>query len=106
VTWDREIPRYRVTRAVHPSPRPRHAFEPPLSIIADNDCWQYATKPLAAGEIETTSWPHESFFALNESARRIHAFFSSRDKARMPTSPWLMGRINPGLLKETTDVVA
>jgi hypothetical protein len=106
-TWDREVPRYRVTRAVHPSPKPRHATEPPFSIIADDNCWQYGTKPLAALEtIDTTNWPHGSFVPLNESARRIKAFFfSTREKARMPASPWLRDRINPSLLKEMSDVV-
>jgi hypothetical protein len=105
--WDREIPRYRVTRAVHPAPRSRLLTEPPLSQISDDDCWQYATKKLAAGEtIETTSWPHQSFAPINESARRIHIFFLTGDKARMPLSPWRFDRINPGLLKEMSDVVA
>jgi hypothetical protein len=76
-------------------------------MIADDDCWQYALKPLASGEtIETTSWPNQSFFPLNESARRIKAFFLMCEKAKMPLSPWFGDRINPGMLKEMTDVAA
>jgi hypothetical protein len=98
MTWDREIPRYRTTRAMHPSPLARHAEETPWSFCSDNDVWQYCTKPLAAHEeVATTSWPHASFQPLNESARRVHEFFLTRDASRLPRSPWLRDRIHPNL---------
>jgi hypothetical protein len=100
MSWDREIPRYRTTRAVHPSPLTRHATETPWSFCSDDDVWQYADQPLAAHEeISTTSWPHPSMQPLNESARRIHNFFCDVEKSRMPRSPWLNNSIRPELAK-------
>jgi hypothetical protein len=105
MNWDKEIPRYRTTRAVHPSPLTRHATETPWSSCSDNDCWQYAEKHLAAHEeIYTTSWPHASFQPLNESARRVHDFFLTREASRMPRSPWLRDAIHPTLAKAMSDV--
>jgi hypothetical protein len=99
MSWDREIPRYRTVRAVHPSEHPRHATEAPWSMCSDDDCWQYAAKPIAAHEtIETTAWPHASFQPLNESARRIHDFFRATSRG-LPRSPWLHDRVNPELAK-------
>lgn len=102
--WDKDIPRYRTTQAVVPSPNSRHLFEPPFSAMGDESCWQYATRPHAAKEtIEITSWPHPTFMPLNESARRIRDFFLTRDRARMPPSPWQGGRVHPTILKEMTN---
>lgn len=92
--WDREIPRYKVTRAVKPAERARYRFEKPFSSIGDNDVWQYAERQRAAGEtIETTAWPHASFVGLNETARRTLEFFNSHQKSRLPLSPWRDGRL-------------
>jgi hypothetical protein len=100
VSWDLEIPRYRTTRAVHPSALARHVAETPWSFCSDDDVWQYCTKPLAAHEeIETTAWPHPSFAPLNESARRIRNFFCDAEKSRLPRSPWLRDSIHPELAK-------
>jgi len=56
--WDREIPRYRATRDLHPSPNSRHRFESPFSTVMDPDVWQQSTAPIAAGEtIETLECP-------------------------------------------------
>ena len=87
--WDRETARYRVTRDVHPSPNSRHRFETPFSSQSDSDAYQYGERLLIAGEIiETTSWPHPSFWPLNESGRRVHQFFLMRQKSRLPRSPY------------------
>jgi hypothetical protein len=105
--WDHEIPRYRTTRAVHPSPLARHADETPWSSCSDNDCWQYGSKPLAAHtEIETTAWPHASFQPLNESAHRIHDFFTTREKSRLMRTPWVRDRVHPELAKAMSDADA
>jgi hypothetical protein len=69
--WQREVPRYRATRDIHPSPNTRHRFEPPFAAVWDDDMWQYGTQPIAAREeIETREWPHPSFRPLNYSAGR------------------------------------
>ncbi len=92
--WEREIPRYRATRPLKPSPNSRHRFEPPFASLSDNDVWQYSEQPIAAGEeIVTQSWPHPSFRPLNFSADRVFEFFNSRMKSRLPRSPFRGDRI-------------
>ena len=89
-----EVPRYRVTRDVHPSPNRRHRTETPFTSIADSDEWQFAERTHEAGEvIATTAWPHPSFSPQNDSARKVLDFFNSRMKSRMPRSPWRNGRV-------------
>jgi hypothetical protein len=89
-----EVPRYRATRDVHPSPNSRHHFEPPFASFSDSDVWQYATRIVnAREEIETREWPHPSFFPLNDAAKRVHSFFTTRQKSRLPRSPWRVDRI-------------
>jgi hypothetical protein len=89
-----EVPRYRATRDVHPPANSRHRHEPPFSSFSDPDVWQFADRPVKSGElIETKSWPHPSFFALNEAAERVLAFFNSAPRSRMGMSPWRDGRI-------------
>jgi hypothetical protein len=91
--WEKELPRYRVVRAVHPSPKPRFRFEPPFSNILDSSEWQYAERDYRANEvIESTDWPHPSFVPLNYSARQVQQFFSTQMKSRMQRSPWAGGR--------------
>ena len=93
IGWEREIPRYKTTCSLQPSPRPRHRSEPPFTTVWDTAVYQYATKPLAAGEIiETTDWPHPSFLPLNFSAGRVLDFFNTATKSRLPVSPWHNGR--------------
>jgi hypothetical protein len=101
VSWDQEIPRYRTTRALHPSALERHRQETPWSFCSDNDCWQYCGEnPLEAHEeVATTAWPHPSFQPLTTSARRIHEFFLTRDASRLPVSPWSGNSIRPELAK-------
>ena len=80
--WQFEQPRFRATRDLRPSPNGRHKFEPPFASISDNSVYQFATQPIKAGEeIETKSWPHESFFPLNYSAKKVLDFFNSRPKS-------------------------
>jgi hypothetical protein len=70
-----------------PSQYARHRQEPPFTSSTDANMWQYAERPIAAGEeLETTLWPHASMIPLNESARRILEFFKSHQKSRMPQS--------------------
>jgi hypothetical protein len=85
---DREAPKYRVVRAVHPSNNSRHRHEPPFAVCTDSDMWQYADRAIMAGEeIVTRAWPHSSFFPLNYSAQKVLDFFNSRPKSRLPLSP-------------------
>jgi hypothetical protein len=92
--WEREVPRYRVTRDIHPSPNSRHRFEPPFASLSDSNVWQNAERDYKAGEeIETRDWPHPSFRPLNYSAGKVLDFFNTRQKSRLPRSPWIGDRI-------------
>lgn len=87
--WEREIPRYKATRDLHPSPKARHRFEPPFGMTTDSSMWQYAERPIKAGEIiESKEWPHPSFHPLNYGAGKVLDFFTSRQKSRLPRAPW------------------
>jgi hypothetical protein len=91
----REIPLYRATRTVTPSPNPRHRTEAPFSTQSNPDCWQFGDRVIEAGEvIASTDWPHPSFRPLNESARRVMTYFASAMRSRLPRSPWRDGRIH------------
>lgn len=92
--WEREPPKYRATRDIHPSPNSRHRFEPPFASLSDSDVWQYGERPIKAGEIiATTAWPHPSFRPLSYGAGKVLDFFNSRQKSRLPLSPWRGDRI-------------
>jgi len=92
--WDREIPKYRVTRDVLPAPKARFKNEPPFAETWQSNIWQYGERPMAAGEIiKTTEWPHPSFRPLNFSAEKVLAFFNSEMKSRLPRKPWFDGRV-------------
>jgi hypothetical protein len=87
--WEREIPKYRVTRDVHPAPKERFRYEPPFAMISDSDVWQYGTRVLKTGEtIGSKEWPHPSFHPLNYTAEKVLDFFRTRQKSRLPQSPW------------------
>jgi hypothetical protein len=87
--WEQEVPLYKATRDVRPSPNDRHRFEPPFAQMSDNSCWQFADRPVKSGElIETKSWPHPSFHPMNRSAERVMAFFNSAPKSRLGLSPY------------------
>jgi hypothetical protein len=87
--WEREIPKYRATRDLHPAPKERYRHEPPFGMTMDSDCWQYATRPVKAGEIiETKEWPHPSFHPLNYGAGKVLEFFNRSPKSRLTQTPW------------------
>jgi hypothetical protein len=92
--WNRELPTYKVTRDLKPSPKQRFKFETPFSHQTDSDEYQYGERILKAGEVITTDkWPHASMMPLNETARRVLEFFGSHQKSRLPQTPWVGGRL-------------
>lgn len=92
--WDREVPRYRASMDLRPPQYARHRLEPPFTSTTDTHMWQYAERPIKAAEqVETTAWPHPSMIPLNETARQILEFFRTRQKSRLPQSPWRAGRL-------------
>ena len=96
IGWDdTEIPKYRAQFDLAPAARDRYLSENPFAFEGDGRSWQYSVKPIVRGEIvHTTEWPHSSLQPLNETARRIHAFFTTQMKSRMQRSPWRDGRLN------------
>jgi hypothetical protein len=93
--WDREMPLYQATRDLVPAALERMRLDTPWTSSSNPNVWQYADRPIAAGEeVETTAWPHDSFLPLNHSARAIHEFFTTRTKSRMQQSPWTARRIH------------
>jgi hypothetical protein len=95
--WEREVPRYRIVREVHPAAKSRFRFEPPFAHSSDSDAWQYGTRTHMAGEIiDTKEWPHPSFHPENYSARRVLDFYNSRQKSRLTRSPWLDNSVRLG----------
>jgi hypothetical protein len=94
LNWDREIPRYRLSRDLEPAQKARFRSEPPFAETWVSGVWQYGERPMAAGEeIETTDWPHPSMRPLNYSAERVHAFYIGAMKSRLQVSPWHQGRV-------------
>src|SRR5258707_1007119 len=92
--WEKEIPRYKATRDLKPSPNARHRLETPFASQSDNDVWQYAERPIAAGaEISTDCWPSSSMIGLNTAAREILEFFRNRQRSRMQLKPIRDGRV-------------
>ena len=94
--WEREIPRYLVTRDLQPAPRARYRSEPPFSTVSDSNVWQYCgAEPVKAGqEISSTDWPHPSMLPLTFSAEQVLNYFKSGvEKSRLPTSPWFGNRV-------------
>jgi hypothetical protein len=105
--WEREIPKYRVTRDIQPAQRARYRSEPPFAHCFDSDVWQYGERTLKAGEtVETKAWPHPTFFPLNYSAKRTLDFFNFQMKSRLPRSPWHGDslRLDNGLTGNTVTV--
>jgi hypothetical protein len=92
--WDREVPRYRASMNLQPSAFARHRSEAPFTSCSDTNMWQYGEAPVSAGqEIETTAWPHASMIPLNETAKHVLEFYKSRQRSRLPQSPWRAGRL-------------
>ncbi|MCP3370775.1 hypothetical protein [Bradyrhizobium cajani] len=93
-TSHNEVARYRVTTDLNPPRRPRHRLEPPFSSTTDNSMWQYADRPVRAGEvIESMHWPHPTMIGLNDAARAVLEFYKTRQKSRLPVSPYVGGRL-------------
>lgn len=94
--WQFETPKYRVTirGGLTPPAKSRFRHEPPFASSTDSNQWQYGDRAYAEGEIiATRAWPHASLFPLNESAERVLAFLTSRQKSRLPLSPWQGDRL-------------
>jgi hypothetical protein len=108
--WDRETPRYRVARDLHPSANSRFRFEPPFSQVMDSSEWQYATRDYRAGEIIEIRdfWPHPSMVALNFAAKKVLQFYNSAPKSRLARSLWAHDRIrlDDGLSSQGPNVAA
>ncbi len=94
--WDREVPRYKVTRPLKLAAEVRFQFEPPIATM-DSDVWQYWNGPgklKRFAVVATRNWPHPSFEPLNESARRVHEWFLARNgRSPLPARPWVGDRI-------------
>jgi hypothetical protein len=89
-----QVPRYKTSIALKPALYARVRHETPFSSQSEHDVWQYGTEPIAAGvEITTTEWPHPSMRPLNESAKRVLAYFNAGMRSRLPRSPWREGRV-------------
>lgn len=94
LNWRKELPKYRIGRAVYPSPNDRHRHELPFSNFSDSGVWQYADRPHAAGEVITSDcWPHPMFVPLNYSAKMVLEFYGLATKSRLPRSPIVDGRV-------------
>jgi hypothetical protein len=94
LNWQLEVPLYRASRDVRPSPNPRHRHEPPFATIFDSDVWQQATQPVTAGEeFSSREWPHPSFQPKNYAAERVLSFFKGAMKSRLPRGPFRGDRI-------------
>jgi hypothetical protein len=93
--WEREVPRYRVTRETYPSPKARFRTEPPFAQIMDSSEWQYGERVHKAGEIiATTEWPNPgTMIPLTYSAKRVFEFFNSQMRSRMARSPFFGNEI-------------
>jgi hypothetical protein len=86
------VPKYRLRFDLKPTSFARHRLEPPFDQGAD--VWQYADRVYRAGEeIAIKSWPHGTMIPLTYGAEKVLAFFNSRSKSRLPTTPWHMDRL-------------
>ena len=110
LNWRKEIPLYRISHETKPAPKERFKFEPPFSSASESDVWQYGERIHKAGEIiETTEWPNPGTMTpLNYSGRQVMEFFTSRQKSRLPRSPWADGRIrlDDGLSNPMPKIIA
>jgi hypothetical protein len=108
--FERETPKYRVIRETFPAEKARFRTEPPFASASDASTWQYGERILKAGEIvETRDWPHPLFFPLNYAAKKVLDFFNSRQKSRLPRSPYdAVGqlRLDDGLIGTMPKIVA
>jgi hypothetical protein len=110
LNWKREIPKYRISRETKPAPKERFRFEPPFSSGSESDVWQYGERVHKSGEvIATTFWPNAGTMTpLNYSAAMVLEFFNSRQKSRLPRSPWAddQVRLDDGLSNPMPKITA
>ena len=89
IGWQHEVPKYRARRDIQPMEKARFRTEPPFGTGVGVDRWQYGTREIKRGEIiESKDWPHVSFEPMNYSAEQVLKFFNTREKLRLPTTPW------------------
>jgi hypothetical protein len=95
LNWRREVPKYRISAETKPAPKQRFRTEPPFTSGSESDVWQYGERVHEAGEIiETTEWPNPGTMTpLNYSGRQVMEFFTSRQKSRLPRSPWANNQV-------------
>lgn len=94
--WEKETPKYRATRTVHPAANSRHATEAPFAHIGDEAEWQHGDRKVNAGEeISTKEWPHRSFVGLNDSAKHVLDLLGEPSGFVLPTKPWRDGQVIP-----------
>jgi hypothetical protein len=95
LNWRKEMPVYRVRVETRPSPKARFRFEQPFSQIMDQSEWQYSERVWPAGSvIASDQWPCAGTMTpLNYSAREVLSFFNSRQKSRLPRTPWADGQV-------------
>jgi hypothetical protein len=95
LNWRTEMPVYRVRVETRPAPKTRFRFEPPFTQIMDSTEWQYGERVHKAGEIiSTTEWPCAGTMTpLNYSAREVMEYFTTRQKSRLPRSPWINDQV-------------
>ena len=95
LNWRKEMPVYRVHVETRPAPKTRFRFETPFSQIMDPSEWQYSERVWPAGSvIASDQWPNPGTMTpLNYSARQVMEFFTSRQKSRLPRTPWFDGQV-------------
>lgn len=93
--WAREVPRYKATRDLQPASKPRFRLEPPFAVMYSENEWQFGEKFIPAGtEFSSQAWPHPTLCPLNYSAAKVLDYFNTRQRSRMPLSPWRNGKID------------
>jgi hypothetical protein len=95
--WQLQTPRYKASRDLWPPSKPQFRHLPPTPCLSEaDDIWQFANRPIAAGNfINTEDWPHWSFEPINESARHVHGYFLAHKNRWMPLRPFEEGRLLP-----------
>jgi hypothetical protein len=95
LNWKKEIPKYRISRETLPAPKERFRFEPPFASCSEANIWQYGVRVHKAGEIiSTTEWPNPGTMTpLNFSAREVMSYFTSRQRSRLPRTPWFDNQV-------------
>jgi hypothetical protein len=110
LNWRKEMPVYRVRAETRPAPKTRFRFEPPFSQVMNPNEWQYSERVWPAGSvIASDQWPNPGTMTpLNYSAREVMEYFTSRQKSRLPRSPWFddQVRLQDGLSSDGPPKIA